>query len=737
LGKHAHSFWTGAVALGLALGAAACSPRPNDEAANSAPAAPPLIPRTDLFGDAVRAKPSLSPRGDMIAFLAPRDGALNVFVVPVGTLGQARPLTDDQSRGVHSFTWAPDGANLLYFQDANGDENWRLYAADVVTGQSRALTPPGTRAKLIGVSGNDPGGVVAMINDRDRNWPDVYRIDLGSGERTLLYRNEDTPDSRGFAYFVVDRENRLRLGIKGLEDGGMEVFSREVDESWRSLFVIPFEDAMQSQPLGFEAGGRTFLMFDSTGRDRAALVRVDAVSGAKTVLGESPRADVIDVWLDPASNMPEAFAADYLRRDWRALDSEAQADLDFLDTQLPGEPDVVSRSLNDQRWIVVEHGPTTPARSYLYDRSDLANRRLTLLFRHRPDLELSPMQSMIPYEIEARDGLTLVSYLTLPIGSDANNDSVPDAPAPLVLVVHGGPWERDSYGFNSVHQWLANRGYAALSVNYRGSSGFGKAFLNAGNRQWGGAMQDDLIDAVDWAVARGVTQPDRVAILGGSYGGFAALYGLAATPQRFACGVSLSGVANLSSLIETVPQQWRAYRDEMYLRVGDPRTLDGRQMLRERSPVTRVSAIERPLLMAIGARDPYVSRADHDAIAQNLRARRKPFVYLVYPQEGHHLARPSSRLSFYATAEHFLGECLGGRVEPVGAAFDGALLEAMDGADSVPGLSAFRRRPAPAASAAASDGASLQSLPSDVRVVDGAVIVEPLAAPIVEPADTP
>jgi acetyl esterase/lipase len=520
-----------------------------------------------------------------------------------------------------------------------------------------------------------------------------------------VQRNANSAATRGFADFLVDRDNRVRLGMRTMADGAIEVLSRLADGGWTQLFVIPFEDSMASYPLAFEAGGQSFLMLDSTGRDRAALVRVDATTGAKTVLGESPRADVVDAWLDPMTNAPEAFAADYLQRDWRALDPEAQADLDFLDAQLQGEPSVVSRSLDDKRWIVVEDGPTTPTRSYLYDRSDLANRRLTLLFRHRPALEQTALQPMIPVEIEARDGLTLVSYLTLPPSSDANGDFRPDHPVPMVLLPHGGPWYRDTYGFNVMHQWLANRGYAVLSVNFRGSTGFGKVFLNQGNREWGGRMQDDLLDAVQWAVEESVAQPERIAILGGSYGGYAALTGVSDTPERFACAVSYAGVANLTTMLDSLPPYWATWRDELYLRVGDPRTPEGARLLRDRSPLYRAGDIRSPLLLAFGGRDRLSSRVETDQIAASIRARRGDLTYLIYPDEGHGLARPQNRLSFYAVAEQFLGACLGGRIEPVGTAFEGAALQAIDGAAGVPGLSAFARRPAPAAAPASSDGA--------------------------------
>ena len=694
------------LAAGIAVGVSSCG-RPGARAPVPPPAAPPMISRADLFGDPVRAGAELSPRGDKIAFLAPRDGVQNVWVMSVDNPNQAQPVTADASRGVRYYAWTQDGGSILYIQDDQGDENWRLYVVDAATGQNRALTPAGARALVLGISPTDPGGVVVALNERDPAWSDVYRYDIRTGARTLLQRNNNSADVRGFASFVVDRDNHLRLGLKTLTDGSVQVWARAGPGRWGALFTIPFEDVQQSQPIAFAADGKSFLMYDSTGRDRAGLVRVDATTGEKTVLGESQRADVVDVWLNPTTNAPEAYAADYLRHEWRALDPEAQADLDYLSAHLQGEARVVSRSLDDKRWIVVEDGPTTPARSYLYDRTDPANRRLTLLFRHRPALERMPLQPTTPVEIEARDGLTLVSYLTLPVGSDANGDALPDHPEPLVLLVHGGPWGRDSYGFNAMHQWLANRGYAVLSVNFRGSMGFGKAFLNAGNGEWGGKMQEDLLDAMQWAVEHGVARPDHVAIMGGSYGGYAALAGLTFAPDQFACGVSFDGISNLTTLFDSIPPYWTAYREELYLRVGDPRTPQGRQALRQRSPLNYANQIHRPLLLAQGTRDPRVSRADADALAANLRGRRTPLVYITYPDEGHGLARWQNRLSFYAVAEHFLSGCLGGRSEPVGTSFDGASLQAVDGAETVPGLSNYARRtsaPATTTTATTTDG---------------------------------
>jgi dipeptidyl aminopeptidase/acylaminoacyl peptidase len=691
VGTSAIRSWARALAaLWLAAAIASCD-RPGARAPVPEVGIPPQIARADLFGEPVRYAAQLAPRGDRIAFLAPRDGVTNLWVLSVGAMDEARPVTDDRGRGVRSFAWAHDSATLLYALDEEGNGATRLFAVDAGGSAPRALTPLGARAEIVGLSAADPGAVIVSLNQRDPAFADLYRIVLASGQRSLVQRNSNTAAVRGFSRFLLDNQNRLRLGVKAMPDGGSEVFLRSLEGRWTSLFTIPFEDALLSQPIAFEGGGASFLMLDSTGRDRAALVRVDAASGAKTVLGESARADVMDVWLDPATNAPEAFAADYLRREWRAIDPDAQADLDFLDRQLSGDFAVTSRSVDDARWIVVEEGPATAARTYLYERGDGANRRLTQLFRQRPALDQAALQPMTPIEIEARDGLTLVSYLTLPIGSDANADGRPEAPVPLVLAVHDGPWARDTYGFNAMHQWLANRGYAVLSVNFRGSVGLGKAFLNAGNGEWGRRMQDDLSDASQWAIENGIAQADHVAILGSGFGGYAALAGLAFTPEQFRCAATFGAPANLVALIESAPA---TARDELYLRVGDLRTAEGRSSLRERSPALRAAQMRRPLMMAMGGRDARAGRAEFDQIAQSLRGRRIELSTLLFPEEGASLVRPQNRLAFYAVLEHFLASCMGGRAEPVGTAFEGAEMVAYDGAARVPGLSAFARRAA-------------------------------------------
>jgi dipeptidyl aminopeptidase/acylaminoacyl peptidase len=562
---------------------------------------------------------------------------------------------------------------------------------DAAGSASRALTPAGARAEIIGLSASDPGAVVVSLNER--GWPDVVRVDLTSGARTTLLRNEGP---RGYTNVLLDVNNAVRVGVRSRTDGSADIVAFEPRGRTRTLFEIPFADVMSTRLLGLEADGAHFVMLDSSlgqpdtpTRDRTALVRVDLANGERVVLGEGERADVVDVWIDPVTGAAEAFATEYLRREWRALNADSQADIEFLDRSMTGDFSVVSRNADDTRWIVVEESPTTPRRSYLFDRAGPAGRRLTSLFSHRPELQQAALQPMTPVEISARDGSTLVAYLTLPAGADANGDARPEQPLALVLLPHDGPWARDSYGFDAMHQWLANRGYAVLSVNFRGSAGFGKAFLNAGNDEWGGRIQEDLSDAVEWAVAQRIAEQDRVAIVGAGFGGYAALSGLAFTPDQYRCGASFAAPANLFAMLDLTPA-WQ--RDQFYHRVADARTEAGRQLLRVRSPAFHAGRIRSPLLLAYGARDPRLTRGETDQVAQAVRLR-GILTYLTFPDEGRQLVRPQNRLSYLAVLEHFLGDCLGGRVEPVGASFEGAAINVYDGAVNVPGLSAFSRRP--------------------------------------------
>jgi dipeptidyl aminopeptidase/acylaminoacyl peptidase len=404
---------------------------------------------------------------------------------------------------------------------------------------------------------------------------------------------------------------------------------------------------------------------------------------------------------DPRTDEPQAYAVNYLKTEWTPLGGAISGDLAYLRNQLKGEINVTSRSTADDKWTVTVDPVTGPATTYLYERPA---KRLTKLFVNRPELEGRTLAAMTPAEIKSRDGKTLVSYVTLPAGSDPDGDGRPDKALPMVLYVHGGPWARDAYGYSSWHQWLANRGYAVLSVNYRGSTGFGKGFVRASDREFGGKMHDDLLDAVDWAVQRGVADPAKVAIAGGSYGGYATLVGMTFTPDRFACGVNIVGISNWKTFYDTTPPYWEAGRTLWRKAIGDPNTPEGLALMMARSPITKVDAIKRPLLIGHGANDPRVNQAESDQIVEVMRSKKIPVTYVLFPDEGHGFARPVNNMAFNAVTENFLSQCLGGRAEPIGDALVASTAIVPHGAEFTPGLQAALAAKPAAAPATAGGG---------------------------------
>ncbi len=636
-----------------------------------------LIPRSALFGNPEKAQARVSPDGKYISFIAPRDGVLNVWLSERGKLDAAKPITNDRKRGIRQHMWSFDNRHVLYMQDLDGDENWHVHAVDVVSGEDKDITPyKGARAEIVDLSWKKPGVVAVGLNDRKPEWHDLWEIDIATGKRTLVEQNDAE-----YSGYLVDFDLKPKLALKTNPDG-TEIL-RRVGDKWVSLLKYGKEDSLTTSPLAVEANGTTALLQSSVGRDKAALERVDIATGKTTVLATSEIADVDQIWLEPKTAKPQAYAVNYLKREYSVMDPSVKKDVELLKNKLGDGFQVTNRTLDDSVWTVASDDPQSPAVAYLYDRKAGT---VTKLFEQRPVLASAPLVPMQSLELESRDGLTLVSYLSLPPGSDTNGDGRPDKPVPLVLNVHGGPWARDGYGFNSEHQWLANRGYAVLAVNYRGSTGFGKGFVNASIKQWAAKMHDDLIDGVQWAIKEKITTADKVAIYGGSYGGYSTLVGLTFTPDTFACGVDLVGPSNLNTLLTSIPPYWTAFIEEFTMRVGDHRTEEGRKLLAERSPLTRVANIKKPLLIAQGANDPRVKQAEADQIVQAMKAKNLPVTYVLYPEEGHGFGRPTNRTSFYAIAEGFLSQCLGGRYEPIGNDFKGANLKVLEGAEHVPGL---------------------------------------------------
>ena len=650
----------------------------------------PLIPRKVFFGNPDRTSVQLSPDGSRIAFLAPLDGVLNVWVALREMPGAARPVTHDTGSGIRIYMWTYRPHELIYLQDEAGDENWRLYAVNVADGSVRTLTPfDGVQARLQGASPDHPGELLVALNRRDPQAHDLYRLELESGELTLL------AESEGFLGWLTDDAYRVRAALRPTPDGGMEIVrpalraaegpaqeAGDAEGGWTVWQTIPPEDAVTTQPFGLDKSGEVLYMADSRGRNTSAAVAVDMATGESRLLGEDPQADVEGGLIHPTEKRIQALSFIYDRKRWQILDPAIEADLAYLATVADGEVEIVSRTLDDAHWIVTYLVDDGPARFYLYDRRVGV---ASFLFTNRSALEGLPLVKMRSVLIQARDGQELIAYLTLPphakeepYGSDSGVPMTEER-VPLVLTPHGGPRDRDRWGFNGWHQWLANRGYAALSVNFRASTGLGKAFVNAGDQQWAGTIIEDQVDAVRWAIDEGIADPDRVAVMGGSFGGYSTLAGLAFTPELFACGVDLFGPANLITLLGTIPPYWKPQLDLMAKRIGDPRTEEGRALLKAHSPLTYADRIVRPLLIGQGANDVRVKRAESDQIVAALKAKEIPVTYVLYPDEGHGFRRPENNLSFNAIAEAFLAQHLGGRCEPIGDDFEGSSLQVVEG----------------------------------------------------------
>lgn len=643
----------------------------------------PLISRQLLFGNPDKASARISPDGSRLAYLAPLEGVLNVWVCPADRPEQARPITHDKGRGIRRFFWAFTNHHIIYIQDLNGDENWRIYAVNLQTGAVKDLTPlKGVNAEVENVSERVPGEILVGLNDRVPQLHDLYRVNIETGARKLLQRNP------GFVGYLTDDDYRLRFAFRMNLDGSLEALRPEASGGWERALVIPEEDVMTTHPLGFDKTEQLLYLLDSRGRDTAALTRLDTRTGVTTEIVSDPEADISDALVHPTEKNVQAVATTYLRTHWRILDLSIARDLHYLQTVARGDVLITSRSLDDRRWTVAFDTDSGPVRSYLYDRP---TRTAKFLFTNRKAWEGLSFSRMRPVVIASRDGLKLVSYLTLPAGCETDATGTPAHRVPLVLNVHGGPWARDSWGMDTIHQWLANRGYAVLSVNYRGSTGFGKAFVNASAREWGGKMHDDLIDAVNWAISRKVADPNRIAIFGGSYGGYATLVGMTFTPEVFVAGVDLVGPSNLVSFLQTTPPYWLPVVNMMKRRVGDFTTEEGRQFLTSRSPLTYVDRIKRPLLIGQGANDPRVNKAEAEQIVKAMQERKIPVTYLLYSDEGHGFARPENNLSFFAVMEAFLAKYLGGRCEPIGNDFKGSSAKVITGAEQVPGLEAVGR----------------------------------------------
>ncbi len=612
-------------------------------------ALPPLIPRETLFGNPDRTRPQLSPDGKYLAYVAPDEK--NVLQVWLRTVGEDddQQLTADQKRGIRLYVWTYNPNQLIYLQDSDGDENFHLYLVNVQSKLVRDLTPfQGVKAQPIDLDPEFPDQVLVGMNLNDRQKFDVYRINLNNGAVEF-----DTDNPGNIVSWVADAQFQIRAAIAATPDGGSDLLFRQTpDQSFELLRHWGPDD--EGSAVTFAEDGKTLYITGSHDANAQRLIALDLASRQETIMAADQQYDIGGVVIHPTQRRIQAVSFYKDKVEWQILDESIADDFNAIAQIRDGEFAITSRTLADDTWLVGYATDDGPVYYYVYNRDAKTH---SLLFSNQPELETLQLASMQPISYQARDGLTIHGYLTTPVGVEAKN-------LPTVLLVHGGPWARDTWGYSPTVQWLANRGYAVLQVNFRGSTGYGKAFLNAGNREWAAKMHDDLIDAVNWIVDQGIADRNKVAIMGGSYGGYATLVGLAFTPEVFAAGVDIVGPSNLVTLMQSIPPYWAPMKAMFAHRLGDLDTEE--EFLKARSPLFFIDRIQKPLLIGQGANDPRVKQAESEQIVEAMQKANKPVEYALYTDEGHGFARPENRLHFFAIAEEFLSKYLEGRFEPIG-----------------------------------------------------------------------
>jgi dipeptidyl aminopeptidase/acylaminoacyl peptidase len=616
---------------------------------------PELIPRKILFGNPVRTSPCLSPDGKFLAYLAPVNDVLNVWIRTVGTEDD-RPITSDVTRGIHYYSWAQDSKHILYAQDAEGNENWRMYAVDLESHNIKDLSPfENVQVHFIETNSSFPEEVIFSMNKEDPKMHDLYHLNLVSGELNMIAKN-----SGNFIDWIIDTHFKVRGAIVAKEDGGFDLVVRDNDEAeWRVVVTWDAEDGMTSAPnfvsppTVFSEDGKYIYMMDSRNANAGRLVQLDVGTGDIVVLVEDSQYDVSQhALLNPVTNAVQAIAVQKARLEWVILDRSLDEDFKAIAALDRGDFYVLSRDSEDKTWLVAFEKDNGPVTYYVYDRQ---NRKGICLFSQKPDLDQYTMALMEPFSFTSRDGLTIHGYITYPRGMKRSN-------LPLVLDVHGGPWARNRWRCDPEAQWFADRGYVCLQVNFRGSLGYGKDFVNAGDKEFGGKAQDDLTDAVNWAIAEGIADPERIAIWGGSYGGYAALAGATFTPDLYCCAVDMFGPSNLITFIEAIPPWFSTLRATIHKRIGNPETET--DFLKACSPLFNVDQIKIPILIAQGANDVRVKQSESEQIVEAMKEKGIYYEYILFPDEGHGFRKPENRMRFYAVAEKFLAEHLGGRYEP-------------------------------------------------------------------------
>ncbi|MFN0109278.1 MAG: alpha/beta fold hydrolase [Blastocatellia bacterium] len=623
----------------------------------------PVLDRELFFGDPEISGAQLSPDGKFMAFIKPHKGARNVWVKKTDEpFNAAKPITDDTKRPVAGYFWSRDGKYILFSQDKGGDENYNVYAvnpsAPPAAGRevpdARNLTAlQGIRAFIYSVPKSEPDAIFVGLNDRDNTWHDLYKIQISTGQRTLIRKNEESVSG-----WLFDQKDQLRLATRTADNGDTEILSVGKTDLKKIYSCSVFESCA---PIRFHKDNRRVYLVTNKGADDLMRLSLFDIETQVTESVETDPLKRVDFGAPIFSGLTDeligtSYEDERARIYWR--NKEYEADYKLLQGKLPNRDISFGSSTTDEKlWTVSASSDTEPGETYLFDR---VTKKLTLQYRIFDKLPRAQLAEMKAITYASSDGLQIPAFLTLPKGHSGVEAG---KNLPLIVFPHGGPWARDSWGYNAYAQFLANRGYAVLQPNFRSSVGYGKKFLNSGNKQWGQKMQDDLTWGVKAMIAQGVADPKRVGIMGGSYGGYATLAGLAFTPDVYAAGVSIVGPSNLITLLASIPPYWEAGRKIFNERMGDPGTAEGRAQLERQSPLNSANKIKSPLLVIQGANDPRVKKAESDQIVIALRDRGFAVEYIVAPDEGHGFARPVNNMAMFAAAEKFLAKHLGGRFQ--------------------------------------------------------------------------
>ena len=622
---------------------------------------PPLIDRELLFGNPEIAGATISPDGKFIAFRKPYKDTMNVWVKGIDEpFDKARLVTNETKRPIPGFFWSRDGKYILFVKDQAGDENFNVYAvspaeqppASAEVPAARNLTnSQKVRTFIYNVPRSDPDAVYVGLNEREPAWHDLYKVKISTGERTLVRQNTDR-----LTGWLFDNKDTLRLATRTPPSGDTEILRFDADGKTTKVYSCTVFETCN--PVSFDKDNRRVYMVSNKGDgvDFVRLVLFDPETGKEETVESDPmgRVDLSNAFFSEVSN--DLVFTQYIddRRRYYFKDKAFEADYKLLQTKLPNREITFDSSTQDEMtWLITAFSDTEPGEKYFFDRR---TKKLARQYRLREKLPREALAEIKAIRYKSSDGLEIPAYLALPKGVAAKN-------LPAIVVPHGGPWGRDFWGYNSFAQFFANRGYAVLMPNFRASTGYGKKFLDAGNRQWGDKMQDDITWGVKHLIAEGIADPKRVGIMGGSYGGYATLAGVTFTPDLYAAAVAIVAPSNLITLLETIPPYWEAGRATFYKRMGDPNTPEGKAQLMRQSPLTHADKIKTPLLVVQGANDPRVNKRESDQIIIALRDRGYPIQYLVAPDEGHGFARPVNNMAVLALAEKFMAQYLRGRYQ--------------------------------------------------------------------------